>query len=1289
MKKRIVAIVTAVLTLVLGLAVLSACGNKSKGLSISQTEASIGVGDSLTLLVTAEEKTDLTWTTSDESVVRILTSNSTRCNLRGQKAGTATITAKGKNGGTVSCVVTVEDIVVKISEKSVKVERYETVQLTATVEKNGVAVNESVNWSSSDESVATVSNTGLVTGIKTGNTTITATRANGNASANCDVEVKWTNIPGDYYEAAGTGASAATGNPGHWSYWTDNDYFGAVVNMRSAEFMNGALHLDWTGNNSWAWYGVQVFYKATAEDNVQAGKIYNLTFKIKSNVAGWMTINGTDWHVEEGVNNISVYYIEEAGDASISIQMAVHDKITNNINPKSPLDEHRIESAQMEFSDLKWTEYTPVALDAPTGFSIENVELQDEFGEKYDSWQLKVTASYTGDQLEAAEGYEVGFFQNASDAKPVYSQKVMNSDKMIIDLNHVTSGDYTVKVRTYSVDARYTNSGWSAAQTYTAATDGVYTVAETVRNEDRPAGRWVYWTEWGQFSSAEYNKNTATLSFEMSGGASWYSNQIYYNTDGYYEGMALENDFYKISFTFVSSVASKIVVNGKIVEIAAGETPISMEFLYDGGSIISLILGEPTLPNWDGTAGSLGQGKFELKNIKVENAFDPDAPMNFGDDKAALENPDMLMYWYAYDGKLSATPETGYRWRASAKMNSYGYEANEESDTGYSYSFDYVLTTYSELICNWVVRFFYKNTSLTVGHEYFLTLTLTARTGGDIRINDQTVTLLPGTHEYVIHYTETSAPSLRMSMATDEAMIMEETLTIESIHWAEGSKSSLQAPGSLAVAADGTVTFSDPNNGEGVDHFELGFFDESNMLVASVTVANGDKLDTTALYNGTYTLKLRAVGDAFHYDTDWLGSIEYTVSDGKDVTVELGGQDDAVANPGVWYLWADDNWTGSKVVVSKQDYDAENKTLVIAYTTSGNPSLGYSVQLFYENASLNQNNQLYKLTFTVKLSVDGTITLNGKHIALKAGEEVTLTVVYLEHGFWAQYEEGASINIQMGQSGGPAVMNGEFVLSNWSWETTTAATLSAPTGLAIDASGVVTFTDPNLVGVEKYELGFFEGDSMKQSVTIKNGQKLNVSALYSGEYTLKVRAIGDNVGYHTSGWSNGVSYTVTNTGGVSYDVEFEKEANIPSDGRFYYWTEYDGIANARFADGALSFDVVNDGNWYSNQIFCHNSEGVIPKGTYTFTVTLVASEAGQLRLNEKNFDIVAGTQTLTIESSNANFALFMAVPGTNADGSTNWDWGAGFAYKSGSFTFSNFTWTAADGTAYGLNGRIG
>jgi hypothetical protein len=77
---------------------------------------------------------------------------------------------------------------VSITEGDQELEVGQTVQLTAVVEPED-ATNKNVTWSSSDEAVATVSETGLVTAVAEGTATITVTTEDGNKTDSITVTV--------------------------------------------------------------------------------------------------------------------------------------------------------------------------------------------------------------------------------------------------------------------------------------------------------------------------------------------------------------------------------------------------------------------------------------------------------------------------------------------------------------------------------------------------------------------------------------------------------------------------------------------------------------------------------------------------------------------------------------------------------------------------------------------------------------------------------------------------------------------------------------------------------------------------------------------------------------------------------------------------------------------------------------------------------------------------------------------------------------------------------------------
>ena len=107
----------------------------------------------------------------------------------GDKVGTPVNPATDAiNYGSEEQSTTVNVTGVTVSPSTATISVNETKQLTATISPND-ASNKSVTWSTSDNTVATVSNLGIVTGKKAGSATITATTTDGGFTATCSVTV--------------------------------------------------------------------------------------------------------------------------------------------------------------------------------------------------------------------------------------------------------------------------------------------------------------------------------------------------------------------------------------------------------------------------------------------------------------------------------------------------------------------------------------------------------------------------------------------------------------------------------------------------------------------------------------------------------------------------------------------------------------------------------------------------------------------------------------------------------------------------------------------------------------------------------------------------------------------------------------------------------------------------------------------------------------------------------------------------------------------------------------------
>ncbi len=220
-------------------------GTPVASVSLNKNALALETGQSETLTATilpndATNK-EVTWTSNNTSVATVSGGTVTAVG-----AGNATITVKTKSGGkTATCAVTVTDKVypvtgVSLSPTSLSLDVGGSSSLTATISPSN-ATNKSVTWTSSASAVASVSNAGLVTGLKEGSATITVTTADGGFAATCEVSVHNVAVTGvslnKTSETAYVGSSfslTATVQPTNATNkgvsWTSSDTSVATVN---------------------------------------------------------------------------------------------------------------------------------------------------------------------------------------------------------------------------------------------------------------------------------------------------------------------------------------------------------------------------------------------------------------------------------------------------------------------------------------------------------------------------------------------------------------------------------------------------------------------------------------------------------------------------------------------------------------------------------------------------------------------------------------------------------------------------------------------------------------------------------------------------------------------------------------------------------------------------------------------------------------------------------------------------------------------------------------------------
>ena len=169
------------------------------GVSLDEESKSItlekGQSTSLKYAIQPDDASDksVNFKSSDENVATV----SAEGVVKAVGEGTATVTVSTKDGGktatseitVVPATIAVTGITMDDDSKEVTLEVGETAILEVTITPEE-ATDKTVEWASSDETVASVDATGMVTALKPGETTITATTSNGSKTATSKITVK-------------------------------------------------------------------------------------------------------------------------------------------------------------------------------------------------------------------------------------------------------------------------------------------------------------------------------------------------------------------------------------------------------------------------------------------------------------------------------------------------------------------------------------------------------------------------------------------------------------------------------------------------------------------------------------------------------------------------------------------------------------------------------------------------------------------------------------------------------------------------------------------------------------------------------------------------------------------------------------------------------------------------------------------------------------------------------------------------------------------------------------------
>lgn len=180
----------------------------------------------------------------------------------------------------------------------------EPLKIVNAGQSDAIAVEGSISgnaeWTSGDDRIVTVDGNGMVTGVKTGMTTVTAVSETDGLSSTCVVIVRSGNQ--QPVELAEGKKSTAASNPGNWHYLCESEQ--ATVRA-TPTIDNGVICVDITGIGD---SGSNFFYLRYQPDDIGDVIYKNTTYIYSSEDKVPIQINGQDYELGQGLNRIEMEY---------------------------------------------------------------------------------------------------------------------------------------------------------------------------------------------------------------------------------------------------------------------------------------------------------------------------------------------------------------------------------------------------------------------------------------------------------------------------------------------------------------------------------------------------------------------------------------------------------------------------------------------------------------------------------------------------------------------------------------------------------------------------------------------------------------------------------------------------------------------------------------------------------------------------------------------------------------------------------------------------------------------
>ncbi len=424
-RKRLLTLVLALAMVLTSVSVPSTTAEAAKKVKVKKVQitspkkktATLVKGKTLQIKVKVTPKNAKNKKVSYKSNKKKIASVSSKGKVKGLKKGTAKITVTAKDGSKKKATLTVKVVnpvkvkKVALSKKTATVYVGKKVTLKATVTPKN-ATDKAVTWKTSSSKIAKVTSKGVVTGVKAGTATITATAKDGSKKkATCKVTVKKASTPTPTPAKKTLESIAVTKAPTKTDYFVGDKFDPAGMEVKATYSDKSTKALAQTAYTFTPASTLRVTDKKVTVSYTEGGVTKTAQTEIS------VKIKPTVQSIEVTTMPTKTTYVEgETFDpAGMVVTATLSDKSTKEITdytyPKEPLevtvkDEKTIIEISYKASSSKTlTAEVPVLVTAKDPLASISAELLKTVLEKegacFNDDDVEVTATFESGKTEA------------------------------------------------------------------------------------------------------------------------------------------------------------------------------------------------------------------------------------------------------------------------------------------------------------------------------------------------------------------------------------------------------------------------------------------------------------------------------------------------------------------------------------------------------------------------------------------------------------------------------------------------------------------------------------------------------------------------------------------------------------------------------------------------------------------------------------------------------------------------------------------------------------------------